>query len=90
MAKVQFTRHLNRFFPELREGEVAASTVADLVHQLDEQFPGFAGYLLEDDGSLRKHVNIFVENTLIHDRRALSDAIDERSSVYIMQALSGG
>jgi len=90
MANVQFTRHLNRFFPELSEGEVEAKSVAELVQQLDERFPGFAGYLLEDDGSLRKHVNIFVENTLIEDRRKLSDALDENSNVYIMQALSGG
>jgi len=90
MARVHFTRHLNRFFPELREGEGQAATVAELVGRLDARFPGLAGYLLEDDGSLRKHVNIFVENTLIADRRALSDRLDENSSVYIMQALSGG
>lgn len=90
MANVQFTRHLNRFFPELSEGEIEAKSVAELVQQLDERFPSFAGYLLEDDGSLRKHVNIFVENTLIEDRRKLSDALDANSNVYIMQALSGG
>jgi molybdopterin converting factor small subunit len=90
MARVQFTRHLNRFFPELGEEEVEAASVAELIRGLEDRFPGLAAYLVEDDGSLRKHVNIFVEDVLISDRRGLSDALSRDSKVYVMQALSGG
>jgi molybdopterin converting factor small subunit len=90
MARVQFTRHLNRFFPALGEEDVEASRVSELVQGLDRKYPGLAAYLIEDDGSLRKHVNIFVEEVLIRDRRGLSDALARDSKVFIVQALSGG
>ena len=41
-------------------------------------------------GALRKHVNIFIGDELIRDKRALSDAVSAETRVYIMQALSGG
>ncbi|HAA14440.1 MAG TPA: molybdenum cofactor biosynthesis protein MoaD, partial [Cytophagales bacterium] len=44
----------------------------------------------DDQGQLRKHVNVFVGNTLIADRIGLSDALTAQDEVYIMQALSGG
>jgi hypothetical protein len=41
-------------------------------------------------GSLRQHVNIFVEDELIADRARLTDVVKPDSKVYILQALSGG
>ena len=90
MAHVQFTRHLLRYFPDLGEVQVEASTVSELVAALDEKHPGLAAYLVEDDGSLRKHVNVFVGDDMIDDRRTLGDALKPDSRVFIMQALSGG
>lgn len=90
MAHVSFTRHLQRFFPDLGEIEVEAANVRDLIAELERRFPGLAAYLVEDDGSLRKHVNVFVENKIIDDRRALSDPLEPDARVHIIQALSGG
>ena len=47
-------------------------------------------YLLEEDGSLRKHVNIFVRDEMMTDRNTLSDILTEGDEVLIFQALSGG
>jgi len=91
MARVQFTGHLRRFFPELESRQACSGgTVAELVSALDERHPGLRSYLLEDDGSLRKHVNIFVGRELVRDRRRLGDPLEEDDEVFILQALSGG
>ena len=90
MAKVRFTTALNRFFPDLKEIEVEAPTLNDVIQRTDEQFPGIKGYLLEEDGSLRKHVNIFIDEELIRDRRKLTDEVAEENEILIFQALSGG
>ena len=90
MAHVSFTRHLQRYFPELGEVELPASTLRELVSMLDARFPGLAAYLVEDDGSLRKHVNVFVDNQIVEDRRELSDRLGPTARVHILQALSGG
>ena len=90
MATVNFTYALKRFFPSLESCEVNAQNVQSLVSELEKRFPGLKGYILEDQGNLRKHVNIFVNNKLITDREKLSDPLEDSSEVYIMQALSGG
>lgn len=92
MAKVELTTHLYTFFPDL-EGKdllVEASTVADVVREMESIAPGFAFYVCDELGRLRRHVNIFVEEERIADRRRLSDCVEPNSRVFIMQALSGG
>ena len=61
------TRHLYAFFPGL-EGKdvmVEASTVADVVREMEKIAPGFAFYVCDELGRLRRHVNIFVEEERI-------------------------
>ncbi len=92
MAKVELTRHLYAFFPALegREIVVEASTVADVVREMERIAPGFGFYVCDELGRLRQHVNIFIENQMITDRRRLLDAVRPESKVFILQALSGG
>ncbi len=92
MARVELTRHLFSFFPDL-EGvdlQVEAGTVADVVRALDERAPGIAFYICDERGRLRRHVNVFVDDQMISDRGQLSDRVESDSRVLIMQALSGG
>jgi sulfur-carrier protein len=92
MVKVELTRHLYRFFPHLegRSIEVPAASAAQVVAELEKIAPGIAFYVCDERGSLRPHVNMFVDNELIADRRALTDALRPGSRVHILQALSGG
>jgi molybdopterin converting factor small subunit len=91
MVQVRFTRHLSRYFPDLEEREeVAASTVAEVVAALDDRHPGLGAYIVDERGSLRKHVNIFLGQELIHDRTNLLDPVEDGDQVFIFQALSGG
>lgn len=90
MAKVRFTPNLKRFFPALQPMEVEAATVAELLQAVEDRFPGLRAYLVDEQGSLRMHVNVFVGQELIHDRLRLSDPVGPQDEVYILQALSGG
>ena len=66
---------------------------ADVRHVLDAYFRTNArarGYVLDDQGGLRKHVTVFVDGTQIADRAGLSDAVRDGAEVWVMQALSGG
>ncbi len=92
MASVTFARHLHAFFPRLKGADVKidASNVAELVRALDQRFPGLGFYLTDERGSLRQHVNIFVGEELVVDRRGLTDKLAPGAQVYVMQALSGG
>ncbi len=90
MVQVKFTYALKRFYPNLKTEDIHAGSIADLVAKLDEIYPRISSYLLEENGALRKHVNIFVGSTIIKDKSSLSDTLVEGDKVYIMQALSGG
>jgi molybdopterin synthase sulfur carrier subunit len=90
MPYVKFTSHLQRFFPELRATTVEGHTVAEVVAALDSCYPGLADYILDEQGALRQHVNIFIDENQIVDRKTLQDSVHEKNRVYIFQALSGG
>lgn len=90
MPKVSFTSALQRFFPDLRPVEVEAKTIRSVVEQVDKQYPGLKDYIINEQGGLRKHVNIYIEKDRISDRNALSDEVGEEQEVFILQALSGG
>ena len=88
--RVHFTPALKRFVPDLHSIEVQGSTVADVIQNVAAIYPGLTDYLIEENGALRKHVNIFINDTFILDRKTLSDAVRDKDEVYIIQALSGG
>ena len=90
MPHVAFTRHLQRFFPDLAEGEVPGTTVRELIDELERRHPGLASYLTDETGRLRRHVNIFVGEEPIRDRERLGDRLGPDENVFILQALSGG
>jgi molybdopterin converting factor small subunit len=92
MITVHLTRHLYGFFPHLEGKDLAveASTIAEVVRALDGLAPGIGFYICDERGRLRTHVNVFVGNQMIRDRRGLSDAVAPGDEVHILQALSGG
>jgi len=92
MPNVEMTQHLYRFFPQLKNQEVAvpAGSVAEALLAINEIAPGFTDYVLDDKGALRRHVNVSINDKMIIDKVKLSDRIPEEATVYIFQALSGG
>jgi molybdopterin converting factor small subunit len=69
---------------------IKASTIREVLVALEKKYPGISGYLIDDDGRLRQHVNIFVKGELIKDRTKLTDPLSDQDEVLIFQALSGG
>ncbi len=91
-TREKMTSHLYRFFPVLDNKEITVSSgsVADVLQELDKMAPGFSDYIIDERGALRPHVNVSINNTMIIDRKMLSDQVAEEGTVYIFQALSGG
>lgn len=90
MPQVKFTYALKRFFPGLKEVPAGGKSFGEVFTELNQLYPGISSYILDEQGSLRKHVNIFIDGKLINDRKTLSDPFTVNSEIYIMQALSGG
>lgn len=90
MVKVNFTSHLEVFFPKIKSQSLEANSLKELLEKLNCIYPGISSYLLEDNGSIRKHVNIFIDGIAILNKEDLSISLENKNEVFIMQALSGG
>lgn len=89
MPLVRFTPNLARHCA-IADTQVAGDTVAAA---LAAAFAGrdlARGYVLDEQGCLRKHMSAFVDGEQVRDRRALSDAVGLASTIDLIQALSGG
>ena len=89
MPKVHFTPHLRRHL-SCESVEVAGRTVADALGEVFNRFPAMRSYILDDQGAVRQHVMIFVDDSPLRDRSRLTDELAATSEVFVMQALSGG
>jgi hypothetical protein len=87
MAQVKFTQHLVRHLaaPPL---DVSGATVREVLDNAFRANPQLRGYVLDDQGRLRKHVVVFVDGQMVEDRESLSDGLDPSSELLVMQALS--
>ena len=90
MPTVKFTSALKRFFPALKDTPAIGRTLAEILHEMEMTYPGVSKYLLDEQGNLRRHVNIFINGSMIADRTNMNDSFSDNSEIYIMQALSGG
>jgi len=52
--------------------------------------PEVRGYVVDERGTIRRHVAVFVGGEPITDREAQSDAVGADTEIHVMQALSGG
>jgi sulfur-carrier protein len=90
MVRVKFTSALKRFFPDLREMTASGNTLKEVFDEMETRYPRLRSYLLDEQGSLRGHVNVFIDGNVIEDRSGLTDPFAANSEIYIIQALSGG
>ena len=67
--------------------ESTGASVADVLADLDTQFPGIRFRVVDEQGRLRQHMKIFVNQDAVRD---LGTMVTENDEVTIMQALSGG
>ena len=89
MPTVSFTRALERFL-EAPSAAVDGGTVGEALAAVFALRPALRGYVLDDQGALRRHVAVYVNGQLVGDRVRLSDPIGAGDEIYVFQALSGG
>jgi molybdopterin synthase sulfur carrier subunit len=72
------------------EVPVEGSTVGEVLKALDATYPGFAGRLFDDDGGLRRFVNVFLADEDVRFLDGLGTAVTEGQTISIVPAVAGG
>jgi len=89
MATVRFTTTIQRHVP-CPTREIDGATLRDILDKYFRENEQARGYVLDDQGTLRKHMAAFIDGRHIRDRQNLSDRVSRDAVVDLIQALSGG
>jgi len=69
---------------------VSATTILELISNLELNYPGIKERLCFDDGSIRNFINIFVNGEDIRFLQGIHTTIKESDEISIMPAIAGG
>jgi molybdopterin synthase sulfur carrier subunit len=89
-VKVRIPTPLRKLTQDQAEVETDGSTIRDVVEDLEKQFPGFKERMCDDDGELRRFVNVYVGEEDIRFLKGLDTEIPEGELVSIIPAVAGG
>ena len=85
--KVRIPSPLRSYTDQRTVVDAAGETVGQVLADLDRQFPGVRFRMVDEQGQVRKHMKIFVNDEATRD---LDAEVTEADDVTIVQALSGG
>jgi molybdopterin synthase sulfur carrier subunit len=69
---------------------VKADTIGDVLRELVSEFPGMSGQLLNEDGSLHRFVNVYVNDDDVRYLESLETPVKEGDEVSLLPAVAGG
>jgi sulfur-carrier protein len=68
------------------EHELEGETVVDLLRALELGHPDVSGWILDERGTIRRHINVFVNG----ERGAASTIVGPGDRVEVLPAITGG
>jgi sulfur-carrier protein len=76
-----------RSYTERSRAEASGATLAEVLFDLDRQYPGIRFRMIDEQEKVRRHIRIFINGEQVH---ALSQPLNATDDIVIVQALSGG
>jgi sulfur carrier protein ThiS len=89
MVTVEFASSLRRHV-ECPPQSVAHGSLRQVLEAALTAAPDLAPYVFDDQRCVRKHVAVFINQTLVRDRQHLEQALQAGDRVLVIQALTGG
>jgi molybdopterin converting factor small subunit len=90
MPTVRFPAVMKYYVNGQAEFSVSGPTVGELIEQIIQQYPSVKFHLLDSDGNLRRHFNIFVNGIHIRDLDGMKTPLKEDDRVILMASAAGG
>ncbi len=89
MPRVTFTANIQRHVA-CPDSVVPGRTIREALEAVFAANPRARPYVLDDQGSLRRHMAIYLDAEIVHDRIRLATPVTDASIIHVFQALSGG
>ena len=86
MALVRLRGPLKKFASERSEHSVDGDTVGEVLRALERAQPGVSGWILDERGRIRRHINVFVNGDYAEE----DTPVDADARIDVLPAISGG
>lgn len=70
--------------------QAAGETIAEVLNDLNQQFPGFKDRLCDESGRLKRFVNFFVNNEDIRFMDDVNTKVKDGDEISVVPAIAGG
>jgi molybdopterin synthase sulfur carrier subunit len=90
MIKARIPTPLRKLTGEKGEVEAEGKNIQDLIDALGEKFPGLRDRLLDEQGEVRRFVNIYVNEEDIRFMQGKETLLKDGDIVSIVPAIAGG
>jgi len=87
---IRIPTQLRQLTDGVGEVSVEAATVGEALRGLDATFPGFGERLFDEDGKLRRFVNVFLADEDVRFLSGLETALVAGQTISIVPAVAGG
>ena len=89
-VSLRIPRILQQHSGGAQELRLPASTVRDLLEELERRFPALYQCICDETGAVRRHVSLFLNNDLMNDDTGFDKRLKAGDVVSVFQAVSGG
>jgi MoaD family protein len=89
-VEVRVTAVLQRLTGGQKSVQAEGETVGALLGNLERQYPGLLGQVMESEGKLHRFVNIYLNDEDIRYLKQLETPVAQGDVVSILPALAGG
>jgi molybdopterin converting factor small subunit len=86
MAVVELRGPLKQRAGDRAEHEVPGATVGDVLRELERANPALGGWILDERGTVRRHIKVFVNGEM----GSAETAVEDGDRVHVLPAISGG
>jgi molybdopterin synthase sulfur carrier subunit len=90
MPTIRIPGPLRKLTGNLEEISVNGRTLKDALEQLNSTFPGLGERILDEQGEIRRFVNIFVNDEDVRFLQLTKTMVDETDVISIVPAIAGG
>ncbi len=72
------------------EVDTEGSSLREVLDSLDASYPGIKGRIVDEQGALRRFVNVYVGNDDVRFLDGLDTSIDDGTQISVIPAVAGG
>ncbi len=90
MPSVRIPTPLRKLTSDKDEVTINAANIAELIDQMEAQYPGIKSRLCDETGNVRRFINLYVNNEDIRFLSGKETALKEGDIVSIIPAIAGG